>query len=105
MISGNRKILLKNIENFLEITSIITSKIWSIPSHRRPDTIIQKMIRGMLPRENHQEKSAHKRLRAHIGVPNELKSLKKIQFDKAKIRKSSCKLYNYGRTRLNNRVD
>ena len=32
---------------------------------------------------------AHKRLRTYIGSPKELKSLEKIQFEKAKIKKSA----------------
>ena len=43
----------------------------------------------MLPKEKPSGKEAHKRLRTYIGSPKEVKSLKKIKFDKAMIRKSS----------------
>lgn len=87
MISGNKRSIMEEYKKFLEISSIINPKFG--PFHpRRPDTIISKMVRGMLPRKKSSGLSAFKRLRAHIGVPSELKGLDKVQFDDAKIRKS-----------------
>jgi large subunit ribosomal protein L13 len=89
MISGTRKNILGEYKKFLEIASILHPKHG--PYHpRRPDTIISKMVRGMLPRKKSSGQDALKRLRAYIGVPNELKSFEKIQFDNAKIRKSNA---------------
>jgi large subunit ribosomal protein L13 len=89
MISGNKSNIIDEYRKFLEISSILHPKHG--PFHpRRPDTIISRMIRGMLPRKKPSGLTAHKRLRAHIGVPRELKSQKKIQFDKAKITRSSA---------------
>lgn len=51
--------------------------------------MITRMIRGMLPRKKPSGITAHKRLRAYIGSPRQLKSLKKIQFEKAKITRPS----------------
>ena len=88
MISGTRSNIIKEYRDFLEISSIIHPKHG--PYHpRRPDTIISRMIRGMLPKEKPSGKTAHKRLRAYIGTPKELQSFEKIQFEKAKIRKAS----------------
>lgn len=88
MISGTRKNIVNEYRKFLEISSIIHPEHG--PYHpRRPDTIITRMIRGMLPRKKPSGLTAHKRLRAYIGSPRELKSLKKIQFEKAKITRSS----------------
>lgn len=87
MISGSKRSILEEYKKFLEISSIINPKFG--PYHpRRPDTIISKMIRGMLPRKKSSGQLAFKRLRAHIGVPSELKGLDKIQFDDAKITRS-----------------
>ncbi len=89
MISGTRSNIIKEYRDFLEIGSIINPKHG--PFHpRRPDTIITRMIRGMLPRKKPSGTAAHKRLRAYIGTPKELKSFGKIQFDKAKITKPSA---------------
>jgi large subunit ribosomal protein L13 len=87
MISGSKRSIMEEYKKFLEISSIINPKFG--PYHpRRPDTIISKMVRGMLPRKKSSGQSAFKRLRAHIGVPSELKGLDKIQFDDAKITRS-----------------
>jgi len=88
MISGNRKSIIEAYRKFLEIASINNPKFG--PFHpRRPDTIITKMVRGMLPKKKSSGKTALKRLRAYLGVPNELRSLTRTQFDDAKIRKPS----------------
>ncbi len=89
MISGSRSNIIKEYRDFLKISSILHPKHG--PFHpRRPDTIITRMIRGMLPREKPSGIAAHKRLRAYIGTPKELKPFEKIQFEKAKITKSSA---------------
>lgn len=89
MISGSRKNIIKEYRQFLEISSILHPKHG--PFHpRRPDTIMTRMIRGMLPRKKPSGLAAHKRLRTYIGVPKELKSLKKIQYEKAKITRPSA---------------
>lgn len=86
MISGNRKSIIESYREFLEIASVNNPKFG--PFHpRRPDTIITKMVRGMLPKGKSSGKTALKRLRAYLGVPNELRSLARMQFDDAKIRK------------------
>ena len=88
MISGTRSNIIQEYREFLEINSINHWKHG--PKHpRRPDTIMKKLIRGMLPKEKPSGKTAHKRLRTYIGSPKEVKSLKKIKFEKAMIRKSS----------------
>jgi large subunit ribosomal protein L13 len=88
MMSGTRSNQIKEYREFLEINSIINPKHGPV-HYRRPDTIMAKMIRGMLPYDRKPSgKESHQRLRTYIGSPKELKSLKKIQFEKAKIRKS-----------------
>jgi large subunit ribosomal protein L13 len=89
MISGSRKNIVRNYKDFLSIASILHPEHG--PYHpRRPDTMIAKMVRGMLPRKKPSGLAAHKRLRTYIGVPSELRSSKKIILDKAKITKSSA---------------
>ena len=88
MISGKKKSIFGEYHEFLKIASILHPKHG--PFHpRRPDTIITRMVRGMLPRDKPSGMKAFKRLRAYIGIPKELKSLDKIQFEKAIIKKSS----------------
>jgi len=89
MISGKKKSIFGEYHEFLKIASILHPKHG--PFHpRRPDTIITRMVRGMLPRDKPSGKEALKRLRVYIGVPKDVKSLGKIQLEKTKIRKSSA---------------
>ena len=87
MLTGDRDAIIKSYRQFLEIASINNPKFG--PFHpRRPDTMITKMVRGMLPKKP-SGKTAFKRLRAYLGVPNELKSMTTKQFDDAKIKRPS----------------
>lgn len=89
MISGSRSSIIKEYREFLEISSIINPKHG--PFHpRRPDTIIARMVRGMLPREKPSGKAALSRLRTYIGTPKDVSSAKRIQFEKAKITRTSA---------------
>ena len=96
MMSGTRTNIIKEYREFLEINSIINPKHGPV-HYRRPDTIIAKMIRGMLPHDRKPSgKEAHQRLRTYIGSPKEVKSLDKIQFEKAKIKKSASNYVSVG---------
>ncbi|MGI0010443.1 MAG: 50S ribosomal protein L13, partial [Nitrosopumilaceae archaeon] len=88
MISGSRESIIGEYRKFLEVASINNPKFG--PFHpRRPDTIITKMVRGMLPKTKPSGQAAFKRLRVYLGVPNELKSLSRTQFEDARIRRTS----------------
>ncbi len=89
MISGSKSNIVKNYKTFLEVASILHPEHG--PYHpRRPDTMIERMVRGMLPRKKPSGQAALKRLRTHIGVPSQFRSSKKIILDKAKITRSSA---------------
>jgi large subunit ribosomal protein L13 len=88
MMSGTRANQLKEYNEFLEINSIINIKHGPV-HYRRPDTIMAKMIRQMLPFDRKPSgKLAFHRLRTYIGAPKETKPIEKIQFEKALIKKA-----------------
>ena len=88
MISGSRESIIGEYREFLEIASINNPKFG--PFHpRRPDTIITKMVRGMLPKSKPSGKAAFSRLRVYLGIPNEFRSILRTQFEDARIRKAS----------------
>ena len=90
MISGKKASIIGEYEDFLKIHSIIHPQHG--PFHpRRPDTIIKRMIRGMLPKEKPSKKTDLARLRTYIGVPQEVKGFEKIQFENSKITRSSSR--------------
>ena len=87
MISGTRSNIVGEYRAFLEIASILHPKHG--PFHpRRPDTIISRMIRGMLPREKPSGRAARRRLRAYVGAPRELGAYKRVRFEKAMIKRA-----------------
>lgn len=84
MVSGNKYEIIESYKKRLEVGSVIN------PIHgpfhpRRPDTIITKMIRGMVPKRKPSGIHAFKKLRVYIGVPDELKNSAMQIFDDAKI--------------------
>jgi large subunit ribosomal protein L13 len=89
MISGTRTDIISKYRKFLDVKSVIHPRHGPIHP-RRPDTIMKRMIRGMLPKKKPSGLEAHKKLRTYIGSPKELNSFEKIQFKEAKIRKSSA---------------
>ncbi|MEM4705069.1 MAG: 50S ribosomal protein L13 [Candidatus Nitrosocaldus sp.] len=85
-ISGKRSSVIKEWHEFLEIASVVHPKHG--PFHpRRPDNIVKRMVRGMLPRKRPKGISAMKRLRVYIGVPEEYAGAEFKVFEDAKIRK------------------
>jgi large subunit ribosomal protein L13 len=85
MMSGKRETQIREYREFLEINSIINYKHGPV-HYRRPDTLMAKMIRQMLPFDRKPSgKLAFARLRTYIGAPNDTKPIEKIQFEKALI--------------------
>ncbi len=86
VVSGNRSNILKEQHEYLQIASIINPK--HTPRHpRRPDNIITRMVRGMVPRRQPKGMRAMKRLRVYIGIPEEYANTRAIQIEDAKIRR------------------
>ena len=89
MMSGKRETQIREYREFLEINSIINYKHGPV-HYRRPDTLMAKMIRQMLPFDRKPSgKLAFARLRTYIGAPNDTKPIEKIQFEKALITRSA----------------
>jgi large subunit ribosomal protein L13 len=96
MLSGTRANHIKESRDFLKINSVIHPRHGPV-HYRRPDTIMAKMIRGMLPYGKKPSGiESHKRLRTYIGSPKEIKSLTKIQFEKAIIKKTASNYTSIG---------
>ena len=89
MMSGKRETQIREYREFLEINSIINYKHGPV-HYRRPDTMMAKMIRQMLPFDRKPSgKLAFARLRTYIGAPNNTKPIEKIQFEKALIKREA----------------
>lgn len=89
MISGNRYSTIREAHEYLEIGSIVHPEHG--PYHpRRPDRIITKMIRGMVPKRKPKGVDAMKRLRVYIGIPKDYEGSEMKEFDDAKIKKPAA---------------
>jgi len=83
VISGNRLRIIREAHDFLQI-----GHPGKGPLHpRRPDTIVKRTIRGMLPYKKPRGREALKRLRVYIGVPEELKGISMETIPEADVKK------------------
>ncbi len=85
IITGDRRTL---IEAWKERFNIRTSyKPSRGPFHeRRPDKMVRKMFRGMLPWPTPRGKNAYKPIKVYIGVPKQFAESKKIILEGARYR-------------------
>lgn len=89
MFSGDRYSTIQEWHKYLEIGSIVHPEHG--PYHaRRPDRILTRMIRGMVPKDKPKGVNAMKRLRVYIGVPKEYEGREMKEFERAKIRKPAA---------------
>ncbi len=89
LISGNKHSILNEQRLALEIGSIINPKHGPIHP-RKPDRILSRMVRGMLPRTKTSGKDAYRRLRVYIGVPPEYSSLARQEIEDAKPKRAKA---------------
>ncbi|HOV51570.1 MAG: 50S ribosomal protein L13 [Methanosaeta sp. PtaB.Bin018] len=60
---------------------------------RRPDMILKRTVRGMLPYKMRRGRDAFSRLRIYVGIPRELKGMQFEQPEGAKMRTASNNKY------------
>ena len=86
VISGKRLSKVKDAKRFLEV-----GHPGKGPFHpRRPDQIIRRTVRGMLPRRLPKGQAALKRLKVFLGLPQELKETQLQTIPEANVNKLKC---------------
>ncbi|MEM3440894.1 MAG: 50S ribosomal protein L13, partial [Candidatus Bathyarchaeia archaeon] len=83
VLSGKKKSRVSEAKEFLEVGSPGRGPL----HYRRPDRILRKTVRGMLPFKQPKGKMAYKRLKVFIGVPEDLKGKQMITFEEAQAAK------------------
>lgn len=78
LISGSRQSVMRQWQERLEISSRV-NPIYGPIHPRRPDNILKRMVRGMVPRRKAKGPTAMKRLRVYMGVPSDAKAAKLTQ--------------------------
>jgi large subunit ribosomal protein L13 len=86
MLSGQRNRTIQLYKEHLEINSA-TNPIHGPFHPRRPDRILTKMVRGMMPKRKASGIEAFKRLRVYISIPDQLKNSTMESFEDSKITK------------------
>ncbi len=79
VISGKRKSKVAEAHKFLEVGAPERGPFHS----RRPDRIVCKTVRGMVPWRQPKGKNAYKRLKVFLGVPQEFKDQKMETIEQA----------------------
>jgi large subunit ribosomal protein L13 len=80
LISGSRTSVINQWKERLELGSKV-NPIYGPIHPRRPDNILRRMVRGMVPRKKPKGASAMKRLRVYIGTPAGMEAAKLTKFD------------------------
>ena len=92
VLSGKRKMKVTEAKKFLEVGYPEKG-----PFHyRRPDRIVRRTVRGMLPYKQPKGKQAYKRLKVFIGIPDELKDKKIETLTNARAEKLTCQSFTVG---------
>jgi large subunit ribosomal protein L13 len=92
VISGKRLSKVKDAKRFLEV-----GHPGKGPFHpRRPDQIIRRTVRGMLPRRLPKGQAALKRLKVFLGLPQELKETSLQTIPEANVNRLKCSYVTMG---------
>lgn len=82
LISGSRTSVVNQWKERLELSSHV-NPIYGPIHPRRPDNILRRMVRGMVPRKKPKGALAMKRLRVYVGVPEGVDAAKLTKFEDA----------------------
>ncbi len=80
LVSGSRTSVINQWKERLELSSRV-NPIYGPIHPRRPDNILRRMVRGMVPRKKPKGATAMKRLRVYIGVPEAVSGAKLTKFE------------------------
>jgi len=92
VLSGKKQHKVPEAKIFLEVGH----QRWGPAHYRRPDRIVRRTIRGMLPYEQEKGKKAYKRVKTFIGIPNEFKEHKMETIEMAQAARLTCPYFTVG---------
>lgn len=82
LISGSRTSVINQWKERLGLASKV-NPVYGPIHPRRPDNILRRMVRGMVPRKKPKGANAMKKLRVYVGVPSAVKTDKMVKFEDA----------------------
>jgi len=92
VLSGRRRSRVSEAKEFLEVGGVGRG-----PFHyRRPDRIVRKAVKGMLPIRQPKGLQAYRRLQVFIGIPDNLEGQKMGTLADAQAKKLTCPYFTVG---------
>ncbi len=83
IITGGRRFLISAFKEKRDIRTATNHNLG--PFHeRRPDMMVRRMIRGMLPWPTPRAKAAYKRVKVYMGVPEKYRDAERIVLEKSR---------------------
>lgn len=86
VVSGNSYSVFRQWQARLEIYSHV-NPLYGPIHPRKPDNILRRMVRGMVPKTKTKGKDAMSRLRVYMGVPEKFSGVKTSKFEHAMARR------------------
>jgi large subunit ribosomal protein L13 len=83
IITGNRESVIRSFKEKHQIKTSYNPRRGPF-HHRRPDKLVRRVIRGMLPWPKPRGKKAFKRIKVYIGVPRKYEDKEKIVLESSR---------------------
>ncbi len=93
VISGSKKNIVEEYKKYVLAKRRLKNPEKGPKKIRRPDLMVKRVVRGMLPYKKPRGRAAYRRLRVYIGVPEEYRSVQAIRFEEADASKLSLRKY------------
>ncbi|MEM4699479.1 MAG: 50S ribosomal protein L13 [Candidatus Nezhaarchaeales archaeon] len=95
VISGSKQNIVEEYKEYVLSKRRLKNPTKGPKKVRRPDLLVKRAIRGMLPYKKARGREAYKRLRVYVGVPEEFAEHPKIRFEDAEASRLALKRYMY----------
>lgn len=93
IITGGKKDILEKYSHRRKRKSAVNPRRHGPFYPRRPDRIVKRSVRGMLPYKKERGRKAYRRLRVYVGTPSEYASSEKIFLEDSTYKKLATPKY------------
>ncbi len=83
VLSGDKYRRIEQFKERYRKTTLLNPETHGHRNPRRPENIVRRAVRGMLPRKKPRGREAYKRLRVYPGVPERYREVEKVKFEDA----------------------
>lgn len=93
IITGNKRNILEKYMHRINRRSLVNPARHGPFFPKRPDRIIKRTVRGMVPYKQERGRKAYKRLKVYVGIPEEYSDTAKIVLEDSTYKKLSVPKY------------